>query len=263
MKEKEERKPKEKKERTGDEADTGQYSDDGPLPGSEPGMISTAPPQGSIVGWVALVIALLALAVALFREGAGSADTGKLIVLPPVAGSPVEIDTTAGDAIMGGTIAVYWQVIVSNTSRDDITLTSSAVQVLDSIDSRIPYQVVNHRFYSEDLSTPLDLPHIISSGHMVKFLVRITLPLLPEVYELVRTRLAAGEQIRLHEITSFLRSRNMDIFGNFFSGTSTETSAAQPGERFFSVSFQTSRGNTLQDFASWTELNSVPGVGQP
>jgi hypothetical protein len=260
MKDKDEKNRKDKKERNEGE-NSSASSPVAASPTADLGPPAAPQAQGSMVGWVALLVAIVALLVAVLRPGPGSGDTGKLIVLPPVAGSPVEIDTTAGDAVMGGTIAVYWQVIVSNTSRDDITLTSSAVQVLDSIDSRIPYQVVNHRFYSEDLSTPLDLPHIISAGHMVKFLVRITLPLLPEVYDLVRARLAAGEKIRLHDITSYLRSRNMDIFGNFFSGSGD--SATVPGERFFSVSFETSRGNTLQDFASWTELNSIPGISNP
>ena len=213
--------------------------------------------SATLAAWVAAIAAIVAvpLAVAslvytIWTERAANEED--LVVSVTRAFNDYATQLQAWTSTTG-TVSVYWDVLVSNNGRQDVSLVGYELLQVSDATVHSTYTDMDQGLYSSSLG-PADLPVVIPAGNSKRFYLRAGLLMDPVAYRMAKDAFPEGSVDSVVGLTNYLYSRGMDSYGNAVEspvpGMFTVPAEGRR-EQTFLVTLSTARGTRVSDIVSW------------
>jgi len=160
----------------------------------------------------------------------------------PIIDQPTFIRDFAGTGVM----TMYWELVLSNNGDKDLSVIDYDVYQM-SEEGPMSYTDLRQGLYSlqDTKLQPITFPLIIPAGHSLALFIRLGVMMDKKAYELVKEEYGDEQSQSASSIIDFLRSREIDIYGNPFIkhdiGSYSLPAIDDIREPIFGVSFETAR----------------------
>lgn len=128
----------------------------------------------SLVAFVALIVSLISLYEAHEARVSTVRDEMLLRANRPMGDQPVSIKKTAG-AVRFGSVAVTWDLMVSNTGNSTISITGYEVSQIAGSKGQLMYSGLDRGLFSSESNQPLALPIVLEAGKSIRLLAVVGL----------------------------------------------------------------------------------------
>ncbi|MDY6970372.1 MAG: hypothetical protein SVR08_17200 [Spirochaetota bacterium] len=179
-------------------------------------------------------------------------DDLKITKVRPIIDQPTMFYESFGTGIM----SLYWELVLSNNSVNDLSVIDyDVLQVSEG--GPISYTNLRQGIYILDGNKlhPVNFPLVIPAGHSLALFIRVGVMMDPKAYTMVKEKFDPVQQTNASTIMDFLRSQEIDIFGNPFTkndvGVYSLPALNEINDPIFGVTFKTGRDTKIVELISW------------
>ena len=220
-----------------------------------------------VSGFFLTIIVLVSVAIAHYSgsdhpppPSEETEDQLKITSIKTVEDSETEISSFADQ----GVISVYWDIMLSNVGRTNLSVTSYDVKQVGETFTAVSYSGMNQGLFEfeDGYFRRLDLPIVLNAGTSRKIFVRLGLLIVPESYALIKHHFPNSPKVTLQPIWHFLFSKGTDFYGNKIERLPKNTGYRLPSqdqvrEQEFVISFKTSRDVDVAEPLSWYKFGGA------
>ena len=214
----------------------------------------------SLVASVALIVSLISLYEAHEARVSTVSDEVLLHAYRPKGDQPVSIKKTAG-RVRFGSVAVPWDLLVSNTGNSTISITGYEVLQIAGTKGQLMYSGIDRGLFSSESNRPLALPIALEAGKSIRLVAVVGLNPGRKAYDVLTKTISGSEETRsLSSVEKLLASKMLDIYDNPVTPLipSREVSGwrveKQGKEQLFLFKIRTARGSEAKEVASWYDF---------
>lgn len=180
-----------------------------------------------------------------------TSDEIKITKVRPIIDQPTKIRDFAGTGIM----SLHWELVLSNNGEKDLSVIDyDVLQVLKK--NPISYTDLRQGLYflHDTKLQPVKFPMIIPAGHSSALFIRLGVMIDDKAYAMIKEEFNGNQPQTASSIIDFLRSCEIDIFGNPFSKNGIGVYSLPPlndlQDPVFAVTFKTARNTEIADLIS-------------
>lgn len=185
-------------------------------------------------------------------EPPASSDEIKITKVRPIVDQPTKIRDFAGTGIM----SLHWELVLSNNGDRDLSVIDyDVLQVLKK--GPISYTDLRQGIYflQDTKLQPVKFPMVIPAGHSSALFIRLGVMIDDKAYAMIKDEFDGKQPQNASSIIDFLRSREIDVYGNPFTKSDIGVYSLPPlneiRDPVFSVTFKTARNTEIADLVSW------------
>lgn len=175
-------------------------------------------------------------------------DEIKITKVRPIIDQPTQIRNFAGTGIL----SLHWELLLSNNGDKDLSVIDCEV-----LQGLISYTDLYQGLYILQDATlqAINFPIIIPAGHSYPLFLRLGVIIDKKVFAMIKEEFDGKQGQNASSIIDFLRSREIDVYGNPFTKSDIGVYSLPPLDEIrdpvFVVKFKTARNTQIIDSISW------------
>jgi len=181
-----------------------------------------------------------------------TSDEIKITKVRPIVDLPTLIRDFAGTGIM----SLHWELVLSNNGEKDLSVIDyNVLQVLK--EGPIIYTDLYQGLYflQDTKLQPIKWPLVIFAGHSSALFIRLGVMIDDKAYAMIKDEFDGTQPQNASSIIDFLRSREIDVYGNPFTKSDIGVYSLPPlneiRDPVFGVTFKTARNTEIAELISW------------